>query len=222
MGNRTNALIMSGEIVVAIVFIKAILVSALLLLLPLRLIATCRQKPGAFKIIYFLAIGAGFMFIELFFIKRYILYFGDPIIGFTVVVTGILIFSSFGGLWSQTRSFNTVRPGILILIGVLIVTFLLLEIYGNMILTISEFWKYIVTMVILLPIGFLMGLPFPLAMQHTLKSPVQRAYAWSLNGCASIVAAIVSAQIALSIGIPVVMGCAICAYLVALSATVKQ
>jgi hypothetical protein len=222
MGSRTNALIMSGEIVVAIVFIEALLVSAVLLLLPLRLISSHGQKPAGFKIIYFLAVGAGFMFIELYFIKRYILFFGDPIIGFTVVVGGILIFSSLGGLWAQTRSIHTVRPGIRALIGVLMITFLMLEVYGNKIFAISVFWKYVVTMLILLPTGFLMGLPFPLGMQHTLKSPGQRAYAWSVNGCASIVAAIVSAQIALSIGIPVLMGCAVCAYLVAQVTVVNQ
>ena len=222
MGSRTNALVMSGEIVVAVVFIEALFVSAVLLLLPLRLISKQGQKPGGFKIIFFLAVGAGFMFIELYFIKRYILIFGDPIIGFTVVVSGILIFSGLGGLWAQTRSIHTVRPGILVLIGVLSLTFLMLEFYGDKILAVSDIWKYSVAMLVLLPTGFLMGLPFPLGMQHSLKSPGQRAYAWSVNGCASILAAILSAQLALSIGIPVLLGCAVCAYLVAQAVVIHK
>jgi hypothetical protein len=38
-------------------------------------------------------LGAGFMFSELFFIKRFILIFGDPVISFTVVLTAILVFA---------------------------------------------------------------------------------------------------------------------------------
>jgi len=65
-----------------------------------------------------------------------------------------------------------------------------------------------------MPIGFLMGLPFPLGMRDMLKSPMQRAYAWSINGCASVLTSIISAQIALVSGISYILGCAIAAYLI--------
>jgi hypothetical protein len=67
---------------------------------------------------------------------------------------------------------------------------------------------------VLLPIGFLMGLPFPLGMRDMLNSPTQRAYAWSVNGCASVLTSIVSAQFALVLGISFILGCAIAAYFV--------
>jgi len=67
---------------------------------------------------------------------------------------------------------------------------------------------------ILLPIGFLMGLPFPLGMRDLLDTSMQRAYAWSLNGCASILTSIVSAQLAIIFGISLLLGCAIAAYLI--------
>jgi hypothetical protein len=215
LGGRANTLIMSGEIVVAIVFIEALLLSVALLLLPLKLISKGEKRPGWSKIAYFGGVGAGFMFIELFFIKRYILFLGNPIISFSVVVSGILIFSSLGGLWSRTRGLDTVRPGIWVLIVVLLTTFFLLESWGDIILGLPIFYKYIATLLILMPTGFFMGLPFPFGMQHLLIGPVQRAYGWSVNGCASILAAIASAQIVLGIGIPVLVGCAVISYLMA-------
>ena len=62
-----------------------------------------------------------------------------------------------------------------------------------------------------------MGLPFPLGMQFWLSSPVQRAYAWSVNGCASVLTSIISAQIAISFGIPVIIFCAVFSYVAAQS-----
>jgi hypothetical protein len=59
-----------------------------------------------------------------------------------------------------------------------------------------------------------MGLPFPLGMRDMLNSPTQHAYAWSVNGCASVLTSIVSAQLALVFGISSILGCAIAAYFV--------
>ena len=81
-------------------------------------------------------------------------------------------------------------------------------------LGIRSIWQYIWALLILFPIGFLMGLPFTIGMRNLLASATQRAYAWSVNGCASVVTAIVSAQIALIFGISSILGCAIAAYLV--------
>jgi hypothetical protein len=58
-----------------------------------------------------------------------------------------------------------------------------------------------------------MGLPFSLGMRYLLNNPVQRAYAWTANGCASVLATIAAAQIALSIGISSIIACAVFAYL---------
>ena len=75
-------------------------------------------------------------------------------------------------------------------------------------------WQYVWALLVLFPIGFLMGLPFTIGMRDLLSSATQRAYAWSANGCASVITAIVSAQIALIFGIFSILGCAIAAYLV--------
>ena len=70
----------------------------------------------------------------------------------------------------------------------------------------------------MLPAGFLMGMPFPLGMRYLLNSPVQRAYAWSVNGCASVLSAVVAAQIGISFGIPIIAVGAGLAYVAALGA----
>ena len=215
-GSRLYSLLLSGEIVVTVVFIEAFLVAVLLLILPL--FAVPKQETGiSFRLIlYFLAVGAGFMFVELFFIKAFTLVFGDPIISFTVVLAGILVFSSLGGLGSQRMGRRGLKYGIVALIAVLVFLSFKMDALVIKILGLTDVPCYLAAFLLLLPVGILMGLPFPLGMRHLLGSPVQRAYAWSANGCVSVLTSILAAQIALSIGISAILVCAAIAYLIAL------
>jgi hypothetical protein len=222
MGSRFYALLMSGEIVVSLVFVEALFLAVCLLFIPLVLITRKKSKPTLSQITYFLGIGAGFMFIELYLIKGLILLVGDPFISFTLVVSAILIFSSLGGLWVHTKSIRNIRPALLTLIGVLILTAIGLELLSVHLLRIPPVLRYFTALLLMLPAGFLMGMPFPLGMRYLLNSPVQRAYAWSVNGCASVLSAIVAAQAAISFGIPLIAGLAVLAYVVAFGAIKKR
>ncbi len=215
-GSRFYSLFMSGEIVVAVVFIEAVGVSTLLLIFPFFTILKETRKLYLFHILYFLALGAGFMFIELFFIKEFIFVFGDPVISLTLVLTGLLVFSGFGGYMSQRMGPQNLRYVLFILIVVLAFFSLAFHSILNQLLGFSKISRYILSLLLLIPPGFLMGLPFPMGMRYLLNLPSQRAYAWTANGCASVLASIASAQIALGIGISAIMICAFSAYILAL------
>ena len=222
LGSRFYALLMSGEIVVSMVFLEALFLAVCLLIFPLVLVTRRIQKPTLYQVTYFLGIGAGFMFVELYLIKSFILMVGDPVISFSLVVSAILIFSSLGGLWAHARSIRNIRLVLLTLIGVLIVTTVGLELLADYMLEAPRVMRYFMALFLMLPTGFMMGLPFPLGMRHMLENPVQRAYAWSVNGCASVLSAIVAAQAALSFGIPVVAALGVTMYMVAMGAVKKR
>ncbi len=215
-GTRLYYLLMSGEIIVAVVFIEALVVAIILLVLPLLAISKKGKKASIYHIVYFLSVGAGFIFVELFFIKKYTLFFGDPVISFTVVLCGILVFSGIGGYYSQRVGSQGLRNALIILIVALILTFGVLDIFTYRILRLPGIMQYILAFILLFPCGVMMGFPFPIGMQYLLQSPVQRAYAWTANGCASVLTSIIAAQIALSMGVPLIMACASFAYLLAL------
>ena len=215
MGSRFYSLFMSGEVVVAVVFFEALLIALFLLVLPLIAISTSDQKPHFFNITYFLGVGAGFMFIELFFIHKYTFIFGDPVISFTVVLSGILVFSSIGGYWSHHISHRGLQYILIALVLVLTILFFGFDSTGQYVLGFSKKLQYITAVLLLLPPGIIAGLPFPLGMRHLLKSPSHRAHAWAANGCSSVLAAILSAQIAISVGINAIIAGAIIAYLLA-------
>ena len=214
-GSRFYSLFMSGEIIVAVVLFEAFFVTIFLLVLPLITISKTGRKPYFSSIIYFLGVGAGFMFIELFFIKKYTFIFGDPIISLTVVLSGILIFSSLGGYGSQHLDSRHLRYILVALIAVLILIFFELDSLGKHLLGLPQSLQYTAAFLLLIPPGIIAGLPFPLGMRYLVDRPSHRAYAWAANGCASVLASIVSAQIALSLGITTIIACAALAYLLA-------
>ncbi len=216
LGSRVYTLLMSGEIVVGVVFLEALAVAVLLLMLPLFTLARGRGKTSVRRVLYFLGIGAGFMFIEIYFIKYYTLLLGDPIISFTVVLAGILIFSGVGGYLSQMVKKTGLRISLAALLCLLVLILIGLPNLLNTALGFSASARYITAVAILLPVGILMGLPLALGMRYLLTSPVERAYAWAANGCASVLTSIASAQIALSSGIPWILICAIAGYFLAL------
>ncbi|MFP4348379.1 MAG: hypothetical protein ACOC23_01215 [Thermodesulfobacteriota bacterium] len=217
LGSRVYSLLMSGEIVVGVVFLEALAVAVLLLILPILFVTRGRLMSTPYRfVLYFLGIGAGYMFIEIYFIKSNILLLGDPIISFTVVLSGVLVFSGVGGYLSQYLDLSHLGYALGLLCGMLVVILIGYPVLVDAILGMAPFFRYAVAYIVLLPVGVLMGLPFALGMRFLLVSPVQRAYAWAANGCASVLTSIAAAQVALGIGIPAVMICALAGYLLAL------
>jgi hypothetical protein len=213
LGSRLYTLLLSGEIVVMVVFIEALAVSAMVLFLPLLYMRRHVLKPSLQQALFFIGIGAGFMFVELFFIKKLMLIWSDPVISFSVVVTGVLVFSSLGGAWAQKKEKSVLNGSLVILIMALLMIFFALDRLVHLVLGWAPVWKYALVLLALGPIGFLMGLPFTIGMRNILFSDAQRAWAWSANGCASVLASIAAAQIALMFGVRFILGSAVVSYL---------
>ena len=214
-GRRFYALFMSGEIVIAVVFAEALLISFFLLIVPLCARTRGTPKPKLSQVVYFFAVGAGFMFVEIYFIKRLIVLTATPVISFTLVIAAVLFYTGLGGIWVYKKPPRSLRVPLAILILVVVLEAAIFESLMAYVLRGSTVLRYIFAMLYLLPVGLLMGLPFPLGMRYLLNTPVQRAYAWTVNGCASVLIAILAAQVALSWGIPQVAACGAAAYLVA-------
>jgi hypothetical protein len=215
-GSRLYYLLMSGEIIVAVVLVEAIAVSLLLLGLP-TLITRKKHRPlttGPF--FYFLSVGAGFMFIELYFIKQFMLVFGHPTISFTVAAAGMLVFSAGGGLLSQRLRAAELPASIAFLLALLALTVVFCHGFLDRLAGLETVWKTVASLALLAPSALLAGIPFPTGMRTLLQQPVNRAQAWTANGCASILASIISVQMALTLGISSIMLGAIAAYSLAL------
>ena len=211
-GSRFYGMFLSGEIVVMVVLAEALLVTALLLLAPLRFL---RQQPvtaPSRSAIYFFGLGSGFMFLEIYLIHLATFLLGDPVIGFSFILTALLISSGTGGLVSKSWPMNTVRmilPLLFALIAIFPFGWRWLSAWS---LELPISGRLVMIVIMLFPLGFLMGVPFPLGMRHMTPTPATRAYAWSVNGCASVLSVIFATQLTISFGLDILLMAALIAY----------
>lgn len=215
-GSRMSTLLLSGEIVVLVIFLEAGLLALVLLALPFAVLRRAGSRPGAAEMAYFLALGIGFMFVELYFIKQLVLVFGDPVVSFTVVLTGMLVFSGVGGIISQRLTGRALVVSLALLVTLLAFTAPATRWFTRAILPLPAPLQVALGLAWLAVPGMLAGLPFPLAMRHLLRTASARTYAWTANGCASVLASIAAIQLALTQGIAAIVIGAAAAYGIAL------
>jgi hypothetical protein len=66
--------------------------------------------------------------------------------------------------------------------------------------------KVSLSIILIAPMAFCMGMPFPLAMsQLASHAPVLIPWAWGVNGCASVISAVLATLLAIEFGFTVVI-----------------
>ena len=213
---------------------QSFIAAVVLILLPLLFIPADKNKTAGRRkniIIYFLAIGLAFLFIEIAFIQKFTLILSQPLYAVAVTLCAFLIFSGLGSLYVQRRMMaesNTIIPLIVrrsvMLIGLITVCYIvLLPLMSSTIMSLPETARIISALVLAAPLAFVMGMPFPLgmaALQQT--SPNLMPWAWGINGCASVLSAILAVLLAIEIGFNGVMLCAVVLYHIAWLSQTKK
>jgi len=212
LGSRIQAMFLAGEVIVVAVFVQALLMATLLLLLPAT--GAVRKMRGAIRpgIIYFSGIGAGFMLAEMLFIYAGTVFLGDPVISLSVVVTVMLLSSGLGGIWAQSFRAGAIRPSLLAAAGSVVLTAAALNTFSHELLALPQGIRYLALAFAAMIPGFTMGIPFPLGMRYILKKPVERSFAWAVNGCASVLASVAAAQMAISWGFALILAAVVTSY----------
>ncbi len=209
--------------------VQASIAAVVLILLPLLLLRTgkdtSRNKTETGKrkniVIYFLAIGLAFLFIEIAFIQKFTLILSQPIYAVAVALCAFLIFSGFGSLYVQQRIESSIISHLIrrsvILIAVIVITYIaVLPLLSSTIMALPETVRIISAFVIAAPLAFVMGMPFPLGMAMLQQNHAHlMPWAWGINGCASVLSAILAVLLAMEIGFSGIMLCAVILYLIA-------
>lgn len=169
---------------------------------------------------YFGLLGLAFLFVEIPLIQRSILLLGHPIYAFSIVVLALLTFSGLGSL--MVRSHWLPKKWVFI---ILVVLALLTPIIFQLLTIGALSWPFVLRVLIvvfsLAPLSILMGMPFPMGLiwLENLKCWAGNEYlvpwAWAINGCTSVISAVLAAILALSYGFTVVFIAGASAYTLA-------
>jgi hypothetical protein len=208
--------------------IVSIVAVAIILLLPPMVLGTRlpRERSVRSFLLYFLAIGAGYILIEVALIQKFVLFLGHPTYALTVVIFSMLISSGLGSFMSRriVRDRNSVLVAVLAIAAAMVAV---LAVALQPLLTAGVGLplpvKMLATVLMVAPAGFAMGIPFPtgLRLLEQRHQPSVR-WAWSLNAAASVLGSVGALVLALYIGLVETMlvggGLYVCALLVIVAA----
>ncbi len=158
------------------------------------------RKRYILYFIYFGLLGLGFLFVEIPLIQGFILYLGHPSFALSTILFTILLFSGIGSRISQHVS---LLPAISILVIILLFQPIILPYVFETTLGFPIITRITVTIMLLAPVGFLMGIPFPSGIKNVSEidqNPVLTPWFWAINGSISVISSILAALLALSFG----------------------
>src|SRR5438270_3310966 len=197
---------------------------AVLAFLILPLLLHRRQgapRTGIVALLYFIAVGFGYILVEISLIQRFVLFLGHPTYALTVVVFLMLLSSGIGSLASRRWCADVHRlwlPLCAIIFALVIYTGVLPLLLGRLVGA-PFFAKLIISGIVLVPLGFAMGMPFPTGLRGLASArPDDNSieWAWAMNAGSSVLGSVLAIVVAIQFGLNATLACGAAAYVLAL------
>ena len=215
-----------GIAILGIVLLVSIVAVIAFLVVPLALLADARSGRSL-PVLYFIAIGLGYIMVEIAFIQRFVLFLGYPTYALTVVVFLMLLSSGAGSLVSRrwfSEPTRVVAALVFIVVALGIYVFVLPHLLEAMI-GLAFAAKLAISALLLVPLGFAMGMPFPsglralsiaggVATGHAKHGAIE--WAWAMNAASSVLGSVLAIVIAIQFGLNVTLACGAVAYVLAI------
>jgi hypothetical protein len=156
-------------------------------------------------LLYFLCVGVGYILIQVALIQKFVLFLGRPSYALTVIIFSMLVSSSLGSFFSRRiGTFEDSRLRV-VLVAVAVLVALLAAVVTPLVTAFVGLplaVRVLVTILLIAPAGFAMGMPFPsgLARLEKRHHPSVR-WAWSINAASSVLGSALAIFLALYLGL---------------------
>jgi hypothetical protein len=212
-----------AEAALLVLLIETVLVALMFIVVPLMIFRR-RALEGRGRLLTlaaFSCLGLAYIVVEVGFIQRFTLYLGRPVVVFSCVLGTLLVCSGLGSAWS--RRYSSERAACMagaVAAGVALVTAIGAPLMVDLTLAWPAWARVVATVVMLIPPGFVMGMPFPLLIRRLEKTTPERIpWAWGINGFASVVGSIGAVILGMIAGYTVVLLFGVLCYLLAAAAS---
>jgi len=218
----------TGQLILLLILVFSVLFSVVLIIFPLfRFRRVGLQTPWKWHyFLYFAALGLGFIFLEISYIQRFILFLGYPTYSLTVILFSLLTFSGIGSYLSGRLPLAPRAIILAALFALAVVAlgymFLLPPIFDHF-LGATKQVRIAISLALLFPLGLVLGMFFPTGVR--IISADNRDFipwAWGINGCASVIGTVLSIIIAMSHGFSTVTVLAVIIYLIGVVAMFRS
>jgi hypothetical protein len=151
--------------------------------------------------------------------QRLVVFLGHPVYALAVVLFTLLLASGLGSLSVAPGSKFTVKTRLVALLAVLAIFGVLTPLLVSSLDAADTVVRIAVSIAILLPLGFFMGMAFPIGMISAKeKSELIAPWLWGINGAFSVCASVIAVAISLSFGISATFWTVVGCYFVAILA----
>jgi hypothetical protein len=155
-------------------------------------------------LVYFLALGLGFLLIEISFVQKYVLLLGYPTYSLSVTIFSLLVFAALGAVLSR-RGWKHPERSLIRMLAVTLVLLtgevLLLPWLREQLLASSLATRIAFTIALQLPMGVVLGMYFPTGLELLRRrEPRLIPWAWAVNGVASVAASVLAVLLGMAIG----------------------
>ena len=220
-------LLEAGYLVLLATLLQALLLSLVLILLPLAVLrrrsAAAATSASRGRIAgYFFAIGLAFLFIEIAFMQKFILFLHHPLYAVATVLAAFLVFAGLGSAWTARLQQGGALAARATWYAALLIALLggaytlLLDPLFAQLNPLGMSARIAISALLIAPLAFCMGMPFPLGLaQVATRAPALIPWAWGINGCASVLSAVSATLLAMQFGFSVVVLAALLLYLLA-------
>ena len=199
----------------------SVFLAAAFILLPLRFSEVGKSKwPNkSVSLVYFSCLGAGFIIIEFAFIQIFMKLIGSPLYTSSIVIFMLLFSAGIGSFAASKLNIAPANRWQLPFLGVLAAVLLLLLIYPfvfDFFLASPLFLRILVACVLIFPLGFFLGMPFPLGILTLENLPRGAvAWAWGMNGLFTVIGGLAGVVLSITWGFQITLLIAAFQYLLA-------
>ncbi len=187
-----------------LLFVIVLLINSLVIITPLTF---WKAKKGFIKLmLLFLLLGAGFMMIEITFFQKLNFYMGSPTISLALIIASLLVGMGVGSFLGK-KIYKTQNIKRLILFSLLVFVvgtglFFIIPLIMNNLTEASILIKALVVSILLIPLGFILGIPFPTGINLAKEMGFENSIPWlyGINGTMSVLGSILAIIISTTIG----------------------
>ena len=210
-----------GNLILLTMFVFSSLAAGGFIILPLlRHGGSGLRAPQALpNLVYFSALGIGYIFVQIILIQRFTLFIGYQTTAIAVTIFSMLIFSAIGSLISQRLigQAQQLRMALAAVCAAILVYIVILPPIFSALLYLPDTARLLISVFLIAPLALVMGMPFPTGLRQLgVNAPTMVPWAWGMNGVFSVVGSTLTIIVSMSTSFTIAMICATLFYSIAL------
>jgi hypothetical protein len=196
----------------------SLIFSLIFIFLPLRFSRVGREEGATALplLAYFSCLGAGFIILELTFIQKFMQLIGSPLYTYSTVIFTMLLGAGIGSAASERLGINSTRRWAIPFVAVIGIGLALMLLYpplARLGLALPLAGRIAVATLMIFPLGFFLGMPFPLGILAIERQPRGAiAWAWAMNGLFTVIGGLASVFLSLQWGFNITVVLALALY----------